>query len=85
MISPSSIAADASLAEPGRVPSRATSGLTADGLTWVAAFVGSRASFRIDGLIHRELLTHEMADELVRAAPTLTVWELKALANEVCR
>jgi hypothetical protein len=81
MISPASIAADASLAV--HAPCRTVSGSTTDGVTWVAAFIGTRAVFRAEAMLRRELLTHEQCQSLVDVAPTLTIWELRTYAEGV--
>jgi hypothetical protein len=83
MISPASIAADASLAEPGRTPSYVRSGETTDGVVWVASFVGDRASFRAEGCLSRELLTHDQANALIAVAPMMTIWELRIYAGGI--
>jgi hypothetical protein len=81
MISTASIAADASLAV--HASSRVKSGQTTDGVVWVASFVGARASFRAEGCLSRELLTHDQANALIAVAPLMTIWELRIYAGGI--
>jgi hypothetical protein len=81
MISLASIAADASLAV--HASSRVRSGQTTDGVVWVASYVGSRASFKAEAMLRRELLTHDQCDALICVAEQSTVWDLVAYAREI--
>ena len=79
MISPASIAADATLA----VATRVSSGHTTDGVRWDAAYVGKFASFHIEGAVCRELITHEQCDALIAVAEQSTIDDVIATARGI--
>lgn len=78
---PEAIAADARLAV--HAPSYVKRGETTDGFEWVAVYTGTRAAFRCQGFVRRELLSHEQVDSIVKAASMIDTWRLLELVREV--
>ena len=58
-------------------------GKTSDGFEWVAVYTGTRAAFRCQGFVRRELLSHEQVDSIVKAASMIDTWRLLELVREV--